>query len=87
MSAHPNIRWAQPGDQLIYSCELLDAREEGGMVSARATCGDRLIAEGEIVFAHVDKSQAGPAGANQKNFVFELGLLDVLDVGKAGDGT
>ncbi len=30
------------------------------------------------------------AGANQKNFVFELGLLDVLDVldvGKAGDGT
>ena len=79
--------WAQPGDQVIYTCELLDARDEGGMVSARATCGDRLIAEGEIVFAHVDKSQAGPAGANQKNFVFELGLLDVLDVGKAGDGT
>ncbi len=39
------------------------------------------------MFAHGDKSQAGPTGANQKNFVFELGLLDVLDVGKAGDGT
>ncbi len=39
------------------------------------------------MFALVDTSQAGPAGANQKNFVFELGLLDVLEVGKAGDGT
>lgn len=79
--------WAQPGDQLIYSAELIDVREEGGTVTVRATCGERLVAEGEIMFAHVNKSQAGPAEANQKNFVFELGLLDVLQVGKAGDGT
>lgn len=80
--------WAQPGDQLSYEATLEDAREEGGMVTCTAKVGDRLVAEAEIVFAHVDQSAAGPGGgADQKNFVFELGLLDVLEVGKGGDGS
>ena len=80
--------WACPGDQIIYSATLLEARREGGMVSVTATCGERLVAEAEIVFAHVDQSAAGVGkSANQRNFVFELGLLDILDVGKAGTGT
>lgn len=80
--------WAQPGDQLAYEATLQDAREEGGMVNCTAKVGERLVAEAEIVFAHVDQSAAGPGkGADQKNFVFELGLLDVLEVGKGGDGS
>lgn len=78
--------WAVPGDTLHYKAELLDARDEGGMVSVTATCGERLVAEAEIFFAHVDQMNADiPAGADQKNFVFELGLMSILDVGKAGD--
>ncbi len=81
--------WACPGDTLVYTATLLEARPEGGMVSVTAHVGERLVAEAEIVFAHVDQSANAniPAGADQKNFVFELGLMSILDVGKAGDGT
>lgn len=79
--------WACPGDTLHYAAELQDVRDEGGMVSVTATCGERLVAEAEIVFAHVDQMDADiPAGADQKNFVFEMGLMGILDVGKAGHG-
>ncbi len=79
--------WATPGDTLHYKADLLDAREEGGTVSVTATCGDRLVAEAEIMFAHVDQMDADiPASADQKNFVFEMGLMSILDVGKAGTG-
>ena len=79
--------WAQPGDTLHYEAHLEDVREQGGMTRCTAKVGDRLVAEAEIFFAHVDQSAAGGGGADQKNFVFELGLLDVLEVGKGGDGS
>ncbi|MBL8849570.1 MAG: beta-hydroxyacyl-ACP dehydratase [Planctomycetaceae bacterium] len=80
--------WAVPGDTLIYSAELLEARPEGGITRVTATCGERLVAEAEIVFVHLDQSAGAaiPAHVDQKNFVFELGLMSILDVGKAGSG-
>lgn len=77
--------WASPGDTLTYSTKLLDARPEGGIVECEAKVGDRLVASGEIFFAHVDDAAA--ATIDQKNFVFSMRLLGVMDVGKAGDGT
>lgn len=77
--------WAVPGDTLIYSVKLVEARPEGGMVECAARVGERLVAEGEIVFAHVDQSNPEMAAINQKNFVFSTGLLSVLEVGRAGD--
>jgi 3-hydroxyacyl-[acyl-carrier-protein] dehydratase len=80
--------WACPGDTLTYTATLLDARPEGGMVECTAHVGERLVAEAEIVFAHLDRSAGGELGAlDQKNFVFSLGLLGILDVGRAGDGS
>jgi 3-hydroxyacyl-[acyl-carrier-protein] dehydratase len=79
--------WAVPGDSLIYSAKLLEAREEGGMVECTAHVGERLVAEAEIVFAHVDDAAAGSGKIDQKSFVFGMQLLGVMDVGKAGDGT
>lgn len=80
--------WAVPGDTLVYSAELLEARPEGGITRVTATCGERLVAEAEIVFVHLDQSAGAaiPAHVDQKNFVFELGLMSILDVGKAGSG-
>jgi 3-hydroxyacyl-[acyl-carrier-protein] dehydratase len=73
--------WACPGDTLTYRARLLDARAEGGLVECQAKIGERLIAEGEIFFAHVDEAAAGTI--DQKNFVFSMRLLGVMDVGKA----
>lgn len=78
--------WACPGDTLTYSANLIDARDEGGMVEVQAHVGERLVADGEIVFAHVDDAAAGGGKIDQKNFVFSL-LRGVMEVGKAGDGT
>lgn len=78
--------WACPGDTLTYSVKLMDSRDEGGMVEVSAHVGDRLVAEGEIVFAHVDGAAAGFGEAKQMKDVFAQ-LRGVLDVGKAGNGS
>ena len=58
--------WARPGDTLHYTAELLDVKPEGGIVKVTATCGERLVADAEIVFAHVDQMDADvPASADQ----------------------
>lgn len=77
--------WACPGDTLTYSARLLDAREDGGIVECRAQVGERLVAEGEIFFAHLQQTPG--VTIDQKNFVFTTRLLSVLDVGRAGDGS
>ncbi|MGQ0636696.1 MAG: 3-hydroxyacyl-ACP dehydratase FabZ family protein [Planctomycetaceae bacterium] len=78
--------WACPGDTLTYTAKLLDVRTDGGIVECEARVGSRLVAEAEIVFAHLATDSAA-AAVDQKNFVFSMGLLRVLDVGKAGDGS
>lgn len=78
--------WACPGDQLIYSATLIDAREEGGSVAVTATVGDRLVAEAEIMFVHLSSDDPQLSRIDQKNFVFKMNLLDILTVGKAGTG-
>lgn len=79
--------WACPGDTLIYSVTLIDARDEGGSVEAKAHIGNRLVAEGEIMFAHADQMAADlPSGSEQRNYIVEAGLLDILNIGRVGTG-
>lgn len=78
--------WACPGDTLTYTARLIDAREEGGTVECSAKVGDRLVAEAEILFVHLDQQDPQFGNIDQKNFVFSTNLLSVLDVGKGGDG-
>jgi len=71
-------RNARPGDQLVYTASLIEAREEGGMAAVTAHCGEELVAEAEIVFAHLSPAEAGiPGGVSQKNVV-EVGLAGIL---------
>jgi 3-hydroxyacyl-[acyl-carrier-protein] dehydratase len=86
----PKVRfhsWVCPGDSLVYSAKLVEARDEGGSVECTAHVGDRLVAEAEIVFVHLDQNDPELGAIDQKNFVFSTNLLSVLDVGKAGDGS
>ena len=75
-----------PGDTIAYEATLQTSSPDGGMTSVNATVAPvgggeaKLVAEAEIVFAHVDGAEG--AGADQKNFVFELGLLDALGLQK-----
>lgn len=86
----PNVTfhsWVTPGDQIHYTARLLDARDEGGTVACEARVGQRLVAEAEIMFAHLDASDPALGAIDQKNFVFSSSLMCVMDVGKAGSGT
>ena len=78
--------WVVPGDTLTYSARLLDARDEGGTVECVARVGERLVAEAEIMFAHLDPADQALGAVDQKNFVFNSGLMGVLEVGRAGHG-
>jgi 3-hydroxyacyl-[acyl-carrier-protein] dehydratase len=76
--------WVTPGETIIYTARLLDARLEGGLVSVEAHVGERLVAEGEIFFAHADQSadKVSLGRVDQKNFVFSMSLMRVMDVGR-----
>lgn len=78
--------WACPGDQLIYSAILENSSEAGGSVTVTATVEDRLVAEADIVFAHLGSDDPQLSRIDQKNFVFRMNLMDILTVGKAGTG-
>lgn len=77
---------AVPGDQLIYTAVLDDISADGARVTATSHVGDRLQAEMEIVFAHLQDDVAKSL-FEPKNFVFTMKLLGVFDVGKASDGS
>ena len=53
---------ALPGDQLTYEANLLELREEGSAVNAKAWVNGRLLAEAEIFFAHIDRTRVGEVG-------------------------
>lgn len=79
--------WACPGDSIIYTAKLIDARDEGGSVEATAYVGDRLVADAEIVFVHLAQDDPEMGKIDQKNFVFSSNLMDIFEAGRAGDGT
>ena len=83
----PKMRFhrpARPGDTVRYAAEVTNLGEKGGTVAVTATLaggpddGTR-VAEGEILFAHLDPEDPNYKGANQKNFVFTSNLLQVLE--------
>jgi 3-hydroxyacyl-[acyl-carrier-protein] dehydratase len=70
-------REALAGEQLIYDVEMLHLRPEGAAVQGRVTSGDRLVAEAEIFFAHLDKSRSQQIFGDH-NFVFSGELKYLL---------
>ena len=67
---------------MIYEVTLTDLRSEGAVVEAKAFLEGELLAEVEIVFAHLDNSRSNQI-FGPKNFVFTQQLLGVLDLAKA----
>jgi 3-hydroxyacyl-[acyl-carrier-protein] dehydratase len=77
---------AVPGDTLRYTAAIEYIKDDGAMVSASSHVGDRLQAEVEVVFAHLDDSNRARTLFEPKNFVFTMKLLGVFDVGRSAAG-
>ncbi|QDT63640.1 3-hydroxyacyl-ACP dehydratase FabZ family protein [Calycomorphotria hydatis] len=77
--------WVRPGDTLEYEVTLIGAGTEGGSVECVARVGDKVIAEGEIMFAKLAQDDPMFGQIDQENFVFASGLMTAMDVTKAGD--
>lgn len=61
--------YARPGDTLRLHATLESIAPEAAMTSGRITCGDRLVAEVDLMFSHIDKNMAG-IDFPKDNFVF-----------------
>lgn len=70
---------AVPGDLLQYDVRLVDLRPEGAVVDAQVVKnGASVMAEAEIVFAHLDQSRGADSELSAKNFVFTKDHLMAL---------
>ncbi len=74
-------REAMAGEQLTYDVELLDLRPEGASVRGQVKSGEALVAEAELMFAHLDQSRSGVA-VDEQNFVFTGELKKLLGLNK-----
>jgi 3-hydroxyacyl-[acyl-carrier-protein] dehydratase len=75
-------REALAGEQLTYAVKLLDINDTGARVGGTATSGDDLVAEVEIMFAHVSTAQL-PPGLPDTKFVFSGELRYLLQMAQA----
>jgi 3-hydroxyacyl-[acyl-carrier-protein] dehydratase len=77
------ITWARfhgeavAGQRLVYDTEILNLRPEGASVQGRVYVEDRLLAEAEIFFAHLDQSRSQQYFGDH-NFVFSGELKHLL---------
>jgi 3-hydroxyacyl-[acyl-carrier-protein] dehydratase len=70
-------RDALAGEQLTYTTTLVDINDTGARVAATVHSGDELIAEADIMFAHVTAAQM-PPGLPDTKFVFSGELTHLL---------
>ncbi|MCH7858928.1 MAG: beta-hydroxyacyl-ACP dehydratase [Candidatus Marinimicrobia bacterium] len=78
---------AVPGDTLIYTTLVSDIREDGAMVTGASHLGDRLQAEIELVFAHLDEEYLGKELFEPGDLLKMMRIFGAFDVGRAADGS
>jgi len=71
-------RHVLPGDQIRLEANVMgEIRPEGASIEGRITCGKDLVAEIEMMFAHLDQSR-GPVDVGEDNFVFNDDFIRML---------
>ena len=75
-------REAMAGEQLTYTTNILDLNDTGARVSGQVHIGTELIAEADIMFAHVTPEQL-PPGIPDPKFVFSGELSHLLKMAEA----
>jgi len=75
-------REAMAGEQLTYATTIDDLNDTGARVSGQVYSGTELIAEADIMFAHVTADQL-PPGIPDPKFVFSGELAHLLKMAEA----
>ncbi|MEX0937440.1 MAG: 3-hydroxyacyl-ACP dehydratase FabZ family protein [Pirellulales bacterium] len=79
---------AAPGDTLTYRSEIIQLGQDGAMVSATSHVGERLQADADMFFAHLDVDhRAGESLFEPEDFLNWLKILKVFEVGRKEDGS
>lgn len=78
---------AVPGETLIYTAVLDDAKAGGAFVRATANVGHRLLVEAQIVFALLDNRFHGVELFDPAEFLGMLRSYGLYDVGRKTDGS
>jgi 3-hydroxyacyl-[acyl-carrier-protein] dehydratase len=72
------FRHVTPGDQIRVEAVVIgEIRPEGASIQGRITCGNDLVAEIEMMFAHLDQSRS-PVETGDENFVFTDEFIRML---------
>ena len=64
--------FAKPGDSLKLEANIDSIAPEAASTSGKITCSDKLIAEIDLMFSHIDQNLAGKEFP-EENFVFGTG--------------
>ena len=79
---------AFPGDTLTFRTEVQNIHEDGAMAMGTCRIGDELLAEIELVFAHLDEEKFGGGELFEPaELMAMLRLLRLYDVGRKADGS
>lgn len=78
---------AVPGDTLTYRAKLEAIEASGARATATSHVGDRLQAEAEILFAHIDRETAHRPLFHSSDFGDLLRSLQLFNVGQKADGS
>jgi len=83
--------YVKPGDTIKLDAEIESLASEAASTSGKITCGDKLVAEIDLMFSHIDQNLAGKEFP-EENFVFTAdtsifeSLLRNVVSGSAGTG-
>lgn len=78
---------AMAGDTLTYTTVIENMQADGAMCKGTSHIGDRLHAEIDLVFAHLDGRFQGVDQFEPADFLRLLRLLRLYDVGRTKDGS
>ena len=86
----PKVRFhcrALPGDTLTYRAKIESIEPSGARVTTTSHVGDRLQAEAEILFAHIDRHTPTRPLFTPNDFAKLLRTFDIFKVGRKPDGS
>ena len=79
--------YATPGDTLAYTAEIVGVRSSGAIVNAKVHVGARLLADLQLVFAHLGDRFAGVELFGPDQLLNILRCYRIYEVGRRADGT